>query len=168
MRSKAELYADIRHRATVALVVNARSRRGYRLYTRARRHLDTEGFQVVLAVVVTDPARLEEALSAAVTAGADLVVVGGGDGTLSAAAKHLAHRDLCLGPAPGHNQQLCPQPAYRSVFPRLVMSGLASSVDVPFRSRADVESTLAGQRDFGAGTTSRPASAAVGVATCLG
>ena len=49
---------------------------------------------------VTDPRRLPQALAAAVDSGADLIVVGGGDGTLSEAAHQLAHRDVCLGVLP--------------------------------------------------------------------
>ncbi len=100
VRTKSELCADIRDRPTVTLVVNARSRRGRRLYARACRLLRAEGFQMVQAMAVTVPGRLGDALSAAVTTGADLVVVGGGDGTLSEAANHLAYRDRCLGVLP--------------------------------------------------------------------
>jgi diacylglycerol kinase family enzyme len=48
---------------------------------------------------VADP-RLPQALAAAVDSGADLIVVGGGDGTLSEATHQLAHRDVCLDVLP--------------------------------------------------------------------
>ena len=49
---------------------------------------------------VADPHRLPEALAEAVDSGADLIVVGGGDGTLSEATHQLAHHDLCRGVLP--------------------------------------------------------------------
>ena len=47
-----------------------------------------------------DPKRLRSLLDAALDAKPDLLVVGGGDGTLSAAVKHVAHRDVALGVLP--------------------------------------------------------------------
>jgi diacylglycerol kinase (ATP) len=49
---------------------------------------------------VSDPADLPDSLASAASCGADLVVVGGGDGTLSEASHQLAHRDVCLGVLP--------------------------------------------------------------------
>ena len=99
-RSKAELTADIRARRRTALVVNVRSRRGRRHYPTVCRQLHTAGLDLLDLHPVTDPRRLPQALAAAVDSGADLIVVGGGDGTLSEATHQLAHRDLCLGVLP--------------------------------------------------------------------
>ena len=99
-RSKAELTADIRARRRTALVVNVRSRRGRRHYPTVCQQLRTAGLDLLALHPVTDPRRLPQALAAAVDSGADLIVVGGGDGTLSEAAHQLAHRDLCLGVLP--------------------------------------------------------------------
>ena len=99
-RSKAELTADIRARRRTALVVNVRSRRGRRHYPTVCRQLHNAGLDLLDLHPVTDPRRLAQALAAAVDSGADLIVVGGGDGTLSEAAHQLAHRDLCLGVLP--------------------------------------------------------------------
>ena len=99
-RSKAELTADIRARRRAALVVNVRSRRGRRHYPTVCRQLHNAGLDLLDLHPVADPGRLPQALAAAVDSGADLIVVGGGDGTLSEAAHQLAHRDLCLGVLP--------------------------------------------------------------------
>ena len=99
-RSKAELTADIRARRRTALVVNVRSRRGRRHYPTVCRQLHNAGLDLLDLHPVADPRRLPQALAAAVDSGADLIVVGGGDGTLSEAAHQLAHRDLCLGVLP--------------------------------------------------------------------
>ena len=99
-RSKAELTADIRARRRTALVVNVRSRRGRRHYPTVCRQLHNAGLDLLDLHPVADPRHLPQALAAAVDSGADLIVVGGGDGTLSEAAHQLAHRDLCLGVLP--------------------------------------------------------------------
>jgi diacylglycerol kinase (ATP) len=99
-RSKAELTADIRARRRTALVVNVRSRRGRRHYPAVCRQLSVAGLDLLDLHPVADPRRLPDALAAAADSGADLVVVGGGDGTLSEATHQLAHRDVCLGVLP--------------------------------------------------------------------
>jgi diacylglycerol kinase (ATP) len=99
-RSKAELTADIRARRRTALVGNVRSRRGRRHYPTVCRQLHHAGLDLLTLRPVADPGGLPQALAAAVDSGADLIVVGGGDGTLSEAAHQLAHRDLCLGVLP--------------------------------------------------------------------
>jgi diacylglycerol kinase (ATP) len=99
-RSKAELTADIRARRRTALVVNVRSRRGRRHYPTVCRQLQDAGLDLLDLRPVADPRHLPQALAGAVDSGADLIVVGGGDGTLSEATHQLAHRDVCLGVLP--------------------------------------------------------------------
>ncbi|BCJ54165.1 diacylglycerol kinase [Actinoplanes sp. NBRC 14428] len=100
MRTKPELSDDIRTRRRAALVVNAHSRRGGRLYHDARERLLAAGFTLVTDAPVDDPAQLPARLEAAVAAGPDLLIAGGGDGTISTAARLLAHRDIALGLLP--------------------------------------------------------------------
>ena len=99
-RSKAALTADIRARRRTALVVNVRSRRGRRHFPAVWRQLRAAGLDLLDLRPVADPRRLPEALAGAADSGADLIVVGGGDGTLSEATHQLAHRDVCLGVLP--------------------------------------------------------------------
>jgi YegS/Rv2252/BmrU family lipid kinase len=100
MRSKAELDAAIRQHRRAALVVNTRSRRGLHLYEEASRQLRAAGFSLLGSFPVDRPGQLEASLVAALDLEPDLLVVGGGDGTLSLAARHLAHRDVALGVLP--------------------------------------------------------------------
>lgn len=100
VRDKATLLADIRRRRRVALVVNARSRRGSRNFRKARRLLARAGFSVAGAYPVLKPGGLERKLDEALRHEPDLIVVGGGDGTIATATGLLAHRDTALGVLP--------------------------------------------------------------------
>lgn len=100
IRTKEELTAAIRAHGRTALVVNVRSRRGRRHFSEVRDRLRAAGLDLVAVWPVSDPVRLPDTLASAASCGADLVVVGGGDGTLSEAAHQLAHRDVCLGALP--------------------------------------------------------------------
>ncbi|MBE1492242.1 diacylglycerol/lipid kinase family protein [Plantactinospora soyae] len=100
MRTKQELGEAIRRQRRAALVVNARSRRGRRLYAGVRSRLAAAGFTLLGTYPVDRPGELEVSLAAAAELGPDLLVVGGGDGTIGAAARLLAHRDIALGLLP--------------------------------------------------------------------
>jgi YegS/Rv2252/BmrU family lipid kinase len=100
MRSKAELESAIAGGGRAVLVINSRSRRGRRLYGRARRLLRESGLEFLHVFPVTDPTRLRELFGDVLALEPDLVVVGGGDGTVAEAVGHLAHRDIALGVLP--------------------------------------------------------------------
>ncbi|MEU8797615.1 diacylglycerol kinase family protein [Spirillospora sp. NPDC048819] len=100
MRSKTELESAIAGGGRAALVINSRSRRGRRLFGRARRMLREAGVEFVHVFPVTDPTRLRELFADVLAMEPDLVIVGGGDGTVAEAVGHLAHRDIALGVLP--------------------------------------------------------------------
>jgi diacylglycerol kinase (ATP) len=100
VRSKSELQEAIRRDRRTAFVVNTRSRRGRRLYDIARTRLAAAGFDLLGSFPVDRPGQLAGELTAALALAPDLLVVGGGDGTVSEAARHLAHRDIALGVLP--------------------------------------------------------------------
>jgi diacylglycerol kinase (ATP) len=100
MRSKHELHAAIAQRRRAVLVVNTRSRRGQRLYRAAASQLQAAGFSLLGSFPAGRSGRLEDILAAALDLQPDLLIVGGGDGTLSLAARHLAYRDTALGILP--------------------------------------------------------------------
>lgn len=99
MRTKAELERAIRSGGRGVLIVNTRSRRGRRLFATARRRLAAD-IRLAAVFPVPDPAGLAGVFRTALALGPDLIVVGGGDGTLKEAVGHLVHRDVALGVLP--------------------------------------------------------------------
>ncbi len=100
MRSKSSLSAAIREGRRASVMVNTRSRRGKRLYPAVLAQLRAAGF-TILGSFPTDRANgLDASLGAAMDLQPDLLIVGGGDGTLSEAARRLAYRDMALGILP--------------------------------------------------------------------
>ncbi|MGH3367674.1 MAG: lipid kinase [Nocardioidaceae bacterium] len=83
-----------------ALIVNTGSRTGQKAFSEARDRLTGLGVPVVDAFPVTNAARLPETVHEVVQNGADLVVLGGGDGTVSAAVDHIAGTRAVLGVLP--------------------------------------------------------------------
>ena len=85
---------------SAALIVNSASRRGAAAYETAHRLLLDHGVPVAEAFPVTDPARLRETVEQAVGRGHRLVVVGGGDGTVSSVVDALVGTGVTLGLLP--------------------------------------------------------------------
>jgi diacylglycerol kinase (ATP) len=100
LRSKAELTAAIHAQRRTVLVVNNRSRRGRRHYPQIRARLDATGFNLLAMFPVDQPGQLAARLDTAIALRPDLLVVGGGDGSISQAVRHVAHRDIALAVLP--------------------------------------------------------------------
>lgn len=100
LRPKDELTAAIRRDSRVVLVVNTRSRRGARAYPHVARLLDESGVRLLADLPVTDPGSLTPTLERALALSPDLLVLGGGDGTMATAVDHLAYTDVALGVLP--------------------------------------------------------------------
>lgn len=100
VRSKPEHLAAIRDQRRAVLLVNTRSRRGLRLYRAARAQLEAAGFNLLGLFPVDRGGDLEGSLAAALGLRPDLLIVGGGDGTLSLASRRLARLDIALGVLP--------------------------------------------------------------------
>jgi len=100
VRSKPQLSADIHRDRRAVLVVNTHSRRGRELYPGTRDRLTAAGFDLLGSYPVDQPENLERTLAEALDLRPDLLVTGGGDGTISTAARLLAHRDVAMGLLP--------------------------------------------------------------------
>ena len=69
---------------SAALVVNAKSRKGQKMFRTACAKLRENGMELTETHAVRDPSRLDEYVCRAIANGAPMVIVGGGDGSLSA------------------------------------------------------------------------------------
>ena len=86
--------------APTVLFVNTRARRGAKHFPAAVRALADAGIALVEAVAVDDPETMPARVQAAAAAGHTRIVVGGGDGTLSAVMGTFANRPVTLGVLP--------------------------------------------------------------------
>ncbi|OPX88014.1 MAG: putative lipid kinase BmrU [Pelotomaculum sp. PtaB.Bin104] len=82
------------------LIVNTRSRRGQRFFFAALDELARQGVSVVASYPVRYPERLPEVVQEAVKHKQYLIIVGGGDGTISSVVKFFAHSEAVLGILP--------------------------------------------------------------------
>jgi YegS/Rv2252/BmrU family lipid kinase len=83
-----------------ALVVNAHSRRGEELFRQARSKLEAAGIHLVDAHAVHDREHLIPTVREAVRSGVPMIIVGGGDGSVSSAVDELLGRDCVLAVLP--------------------------------------------------------------------
>src|SRR5512139_1405741 len=81
------------------LVVNALSRRGEAAFDEACEKLKAAGIKLIDAHVVRNPDVLEPVIKAAI-ARAPMVIVGGGDGTLSSVVDHFVGKDTVFAILP--------------------------------------------------------------------
>lgn len=83
-----------------ALVVNAKSRKGRRLFRTACQLLEQAGVDLVRAEAIRKPDKLPARVKAAIASGVPMVIVGGGDGTLSCAVDHFVGTDTIFAMLP--------------------------------------------------------------------
>jgi YegS/Rv2252/BmrU family lipid kinase len=81
------------------LVINAASRNGEAIFEEAREKLAAAGLELIDAHVVHNPEVMEPVVKAAI-ARAPMVIVGGGDGTLSAVVDHFVGKDTIFAVLP--------------------------------------------------------------------
>ena len=85
--------------ASAALIVNAKSRRGQKLFAQACAQMEGLPFPVD-AHAVEDPDELEATVDRVLAKKPDLVILGGGDGTISGLVDLLVGKDVILGVLP--------------------------------------------------------------------
>jgi YegS/Rv2252/BmrU family lipid kinase len=82
------------------LIVNARARQGADACHRAARLLNDKGFTVLDTIAPEDTSQLAKTIARAVAQKPPYIVIGGGDGTISAALGALAYSDIACGLLP--------------------------------------------------------------------
>ena len=84
----------------IAVIVNAKSRRGQKLFAGACEGLVARGFTVAVAHAVKRPKDMARVLGQVIADGHDVIAIGGGDGTLANAAGRMAGRPLVMAVLP--------------------------------------------------------------------
>ena len=82
------------------LIVNTKSRQGRDCFAQARSGLTARGIDLTESLEVRDPKELPKCVQNAILSGASLVVVGGGDGTMSSVVKYFVGTQCVLGVLP--------------------------------------------------------------------
>ena len=82
------------------LIVNARSRTGRKQFREACRALKAAGVDLVASHAVRKPKDLPKKVREAVASSARMVIIGGGDGTMSSAVDEIVGHDTVLGVLP--------------------------------------------------------------------
>lgn len=85
---------------SAVLIVNAKSRKGRALFREARRKIAAAGIEIIAAHAIRDPRALATTVKKAVEMGAPMVVVGGGDGSLSSSVDMLVGHDAVFALLP--------------------------------------------------------------------
>ncbi len=85
---------------TAALLVNVRSRKGRKLFQQACRLIEGAGIELTIAKAIRDPSTMPECVKAAIDAGAPMVIVGGGDGSISCSVDHVVGTDAIFAVLP--------------------------------------------------------------------
>jgi YegS/Rv2252/BmrU family lipid kinase len=83
-----------------ALIVNAHSRKGQDLFRQAKSLLEEAGIRLLESHAVEDPRKLNATVDAAVENGAPMVIVGGGDGSLSCTIDFVVGRECVFALLP--------------------------------------------------------------------
>jgi len=100
MRTKKELEKILAKEKSAVLVVNTHSRKGQRLFFQALDELAKRGINITTSYPVHHPERLPEIMKEAIRRQGSLVIVGGGDGTISSIVDQFAYQDVVLGILP--------------------------------------------------------------------
>ena len=75
------------------LIVNAHSRKGQDLFNEAKELIEAAGIRLISAHPLDDPSKLRDIVRDAVRSGAPMVIVGGGDGSLSCAVDEVVESE---------------------------------------------------------------------------
>ncbi len=82
------------------LIVNTRSRKGERSYAHAKQLLEQAGVTLDAAYPVRNAERLPEIVQSEIDKGRSLIIIGGGDGTISSIVDNFVYRDVVFGLLP--------------------------------------------------------------------
>ncbi len=85
---------------TAALLVNAKSRKGQKLFKEACRLLNEAGVELSMAEAIRKPSTMPDRVKDAVASSTPMVIVGGGDGSISCSVDHVVGSDTIFAVLP--------------------------------------------------------------------
>lgn len=100
MKTKAQLQAEITQNRTAAVIINAHSRHGDRLYQQTLEGLAARGLTVTASYPVKHPSHMPDIAKELLATQVPLVILGGGDGTISSMMDYFAYQDVVVGILP--------------------------------------------------------------------
>jgi YegS/Rv2252/BmrU family lipid kinase len=110
------------------LIVNAHSRKGQKLFDQVKEKLEAAGVDLIAAHAVHDPSMLAGTVREAVKDGAPMVIVGGGDGSMSGTVDELVGSDCVF-----------------AVLPLGTANSFARTLDLPLTLDGAVEAIATGR-----------------------
>lgn len=128
LENKHLLEKTIKSERSAVLIVNTHSRRGERLFAAAKDELAKKGIFVAHSYPVKNPERLPEVVREAVKHNHKLIIVGGGDGTISSVVSSFACRDVVLG-----------------ILPLGTVNSFARTLDIPLDLKGSIEIIVNGK-----------------------
>ncbi|WP_380879834.1 diacylglycerol kinase family protein [Sphingomonas sp. DBB INV C78] len=114
---------------SAVLVVNAKSRKGRKLFRRAVQGLRAAGVEIIAAHAIRKPKLLAPTIKQAVESGAPMVIVGGGDGSLSSSVDYFVGNDCVF-----------------ALLPLGTANSFARTMGVPLDLEGAIEVIATGQR----------------------
>ena len=100
MKQKRAAQAKISCERRAVLIVNTRSRNGERGYARAKCLLERAGVGLDASYPVRSAERMPEIVQAEIEKGCSIIIVGGGDGTISSVVDYFAYRECVFALLP--------------------------------------------------------------------
>ncbi|HNB55191.1 MAG TPA: diacylglycerol kinase family protein, partial [Anaerolineales bacterium] len=96
MKTKAELQAEITRDRSAVLIVNTFSRHGEQMFFRSLDGLTARGLNITASYPVRHPDQMGEIAQEALAQKPGLVIIGGGDGTISSLMDYFAYQDVVV------------------------------------------------------------------------
>ncbi|NUM46759.1 MAG: YegS/Rv2252/BmrU family lipid kinase [Anaerolineales bacterium] len=100
MKTKAQLQAEIARDHSAVLIVNTFSRHGEQMFFRSLDGLIARNLNITASYPVRHPRQMPEVAQEALARNPSLVIIGGGDGTISSLMDYFAYRDVVVGLLP--------------------------------------------------------------------
>jgi YegS/Rv2252/BmrU family lipid kinase len=85
------------NKTKIALVVNGKSQRGRSLFEQSKELLKQSGVDVDQSFCIRKPSKIRDTVKQLIKDGAGLIILGGGDGTISGAVDYGAFQDVAFG-----------------------------------------------------------------------